>query len=520
MYKIISRITATIIAFSGAMVLIGWMFNIPVLRGVNPNLVSINADAAFKFLLIGVSLWLLQTKGQKAPSLLRRCIAYACAFIVILVGLPVLREYVTAVNFILIGTALILLDFEIKGHRPAQYIMLIEGFISLMDIIGYIYGVRVFYFHGPFFTQGAMMAGYDTVLFLLCFVAVIFARPDRGLMVAVTSKSWGSVTFRGLTLPFIGFVFLISWIRLLGERAGYYGSYFGTIFFSIIQIAIFMILTWVAANLLNRAEGRLKDEIANREKIAEELEIARQDAETAKQDAETANRTKSDFLANMSHELRTPLNSIMGFAEVLQDRLFGGLNAKQGEYIDHIYASGKHLLNLINDILDLSKVEAGKAELELAVFKLKDTMENSIAMLKEQATKHRIDLSLDIAKKADIEIEADERKLKQIIFNLLSNAIKFTTDGGSVRVIVKRDGDEVRISVEDSGIGIKPEDLPKLFSEFTQLESGYTKKHEGTGLGLALTKKLVELHGGSIRVESEFGKGSKFIFTLPVRKDK
>ena len=281
-------------------------------------------------------------------------------------------------------------------------------------------------------------------------------------------------------------------------------------------------------------------------RLAQRLHENNIELENSRCAADTANKTKSDFLANMSHELRTPLNSILGFSELLTDELFGKLNGKQKEYAKDIYESGKHLLALINDILDLAKVESGKMELELSSFLLKDVLNTSMNMLKEKAMNHNIKLTLDIKPDADIEIEADERKFKQIMFNLLSNAVKFTPDGGSVQITARKvtppslpldkgrlggvskeeptpnpqpptpDGDFIEISVTDTGIGIKAEDMPKLFKEFSQVESAYTRQYEGTGLGLALTKKLVELHEGKIWVESEFGKGSTFTFSIPV----
>ncbi|MFZ6007028.1 MAG: ATP-binding protein [Nitrospirota bacterium] len=255
----------------------------------------------------------------------------------------------------------------------------------------------------------------------------------------------------------------------------------------------------------------------------EELQAQQKELMEANFKLAEASKAKSDFLANMSHELRTPLNSILGFSEILTDELYGKLNEKQQEYVKDIHSSGKHLLNLINDILDLSKVESGKMELEPCSFPLRDVLNASIAMLKEKAIKHNIKLGLEIEPEADTVIEADERKLKQIMFNLLSNAVKFTQDGGSVSVQARKVGsqhetDFIEISVIDTGIGIKSEDVPRLFKEFTQLESPYDKRYEGTGLGLALTRRLVELHGGKTWVESEFGKGSKFTFAIPVKQ--
>ena len=238
--------------------------------------------------------------------------------------------------------------------------------------------------------------------------------------------------------------------------------------------------------------------------------------ESARAVAEKTNLAKSDFLANMSHELRTPLNSVIGFSEVLLDQLFGSINEKQRDYVNNILGSGRHLLSLINDILDLSKVEAGKMVLDLNNFPLRQTLDASLMMLKEKAFKEGIIINLDFNAHADVNIVADQRKLKQILFNLLSNAVKFTPAGGTVDVSALRDGNFIEITVADTGMGIKHEDIPKLFQSFTQLESVYTKKFEGTGLGLALTRQLVELHGGRIWVKSTFGAGSRFIFTLPL----
>ncbi|MGQ0512512.1 MAG: ATP-binding protein [Betaproteobacteria bacterium] len=232
------------------------------------------------------------------------------------------------------------------------------------------------------------------------------------------------------------------------------------------------------------------------------------------QQLEIANRHKSDFLANMSHELRTPLNAIIGFSEVLVDRMFGEVNDKQLDYLRDIHSSGKHLLSLINDILDLSKIEAGRMELDLADFDLRGALENAITLIRERAQRHGIALELEVDASLGA-FRADERKFKQIMLNLLSNAVKFTPEGGKVSVRARPAGASLEVAVADTGVGIAPEDQQLVFEEFKQVGRDYTKKAEGTGLGLALTRRFVELHGGRISLESAPGKGSTFTITFP-----
>ncbi len=258
--------------------------------------------------------------------------------------------------------------------------------------------------------------------------------------------------------------------------------------------------------------------------------------------ADAASRAKSDFLANMSHELRTPLNTIMGFSEMMSDGMAGTMTALQKEYITDIHDSGKHLLSLIDDILDLSKIEAGKMTTEMREFSLRDVINASLVMFREKALKHNIKTKSEIGKGAEYLI-ADERKIKQVLVNLLSNAFKFTPDGGAVSVHARRiqsvinppssplnlrgekrgvnlrggEGELIEITVEDTGIGISKEDQKNLFQPFQQVETALSKKYPGTGLGLNLSKKIIDLHGGSIHVESEVGKGSRFIFVIPMK---
>jgi signal transduction histidine kinase len=228
-----------------------------------------------------------------------------------------------------------------------------------------------------------------------------------------------------------------------------------------------------------------------------------------------ADRHKSEFLANMSHELRTPLNAIIGFSEVLLEQMFGELNDKQTEYLGDILASGRHLLSLINDILDLSKIEAGRMELELASFDLPTALENAMTLVRERATRHGIALELFLDERVDGFV-GDERKVKQVLLNLLSNAVKFTPEGGRVKLTATLADGAIEISVSDTGIGIAPEDQERIFEEFRQVGASASSMHEGTGLGLTLARKFVELHGGQIWVNSEVGRGSVFTFTLPV----
>jgi signal transduction histidine kinase len=230
------------------------------------------------------------------------------------------------------------------------------------------------------------------------------------------------------------------------------------------------------------------------------------------QELETASRHKSDFLATMSHELRTPLNAIIGFSEVLQEQMFGELNERQLAYIDDVLEAGRHLLSLINDVLDLAKIEAGKMELDVSQVALPALLRSAVSMHAERAARAGIELSLS-TEPDEITIGADERRVRQIVVNLLSNAVKFTPPDGRVDVSARLDDGEVEIAVADTGSGIATEDLETIFEEFEQTSGG--KKAEGAGLGLPLSRKLVELHGGLIWAESAMGRGSTFRFTLP-----
>ncbi len=260
--------------------------------------------------------------------------------------------------------------------------------------------------------------------------------------------------------------------------------------------------------LPNNCVGIAFDNITERKK-AEEAMLQ------AKLTAEDANRTKSEFISNMSHELRTPLTSIIGFSDLLISENFGTLNESQKKYTSNVLRSGKHLLELINALLDFSKIEAGKMELILEEFAIQDAINEIKETMMPLAMKKEIELNYSINVENPI-IVADSVKFKQILYNLLSNAIKFTDQGGSVTMGINTTDEIISVFVKDSGIGISPDDQNKLFNPFYQVDSSNAREYEGTGLGLALVKNFVEMHGGEIWVESEVGKGSTFTFTIPI----
>jgi signal transduction histidine kinase len=273
------------------------------------------------------------------------------------------------------------------------------------------------------------------------------------------------------------------------------------------------------AQEFNRMAGRLHESYANLEEKVDDRTHALGDAmrelEAKSEQLEVVSQHKSEFLAHMSHELRTPLNAIIGFSEVLMEETVGDLTDKQRQYLGDILDSGRHLLSVINDILDLSKVEAGRMDLDVARFWLPETLEESLTMVREDAGRRAITLELRIGDEVGF-LDADERKVKQVLFNLLSNAVKFTPNGGEIRLSASSVDGEICIEVRDTGVGIAPDDRESVFEEFYQARARSTEAAPGTGLGLPLAKRFVELHGGRIWLESELGGGSTFTFTLPL----
>ncbi len=317
----------------------------------------------------------------------------------------------------------------------------------------------------------------------------------------------------------------------------FFASYLVIIMFSYVAEKI-RETSYTSLNQANQDLGHLTEQLTeNNQKLSYEIDEKRKIEHKLLQEklsAEKANRSKSEFLANMSHELRTPLNHIIGFTDLLSCGKCGPLNETQSEYLGDILGSSRHLLSLINDILDLAKVEAGKMELEIKLVDIPTLLDESLRMVREKALKHQIKTTIEVASEIPA-IMADERKIKQVLFNLLANATKFTPDGGMITITAEylsapeKKGEkadlnpakngappELKISVKDSGIGLKPENLGRVFHTFEQVESSNSRRFQGTGLGLALTRNFIELHGGRIWAESAgLNRGATFSFTLP-----
>lgn len=518
--KLCSRCIGLFVVLAGASALLGWQTGNLFLKSVFTGLVSMNPLTAVCFVLMGACLCF---PVQEKTSTVWRTAALLLMLLVVFAALLRLADYTgpfesridrilfyeklqdnqmapnTALNLFIVGVSLLLIS---SGHamacRIGQNLCCLASLMSFLACIGYAYGLSSFYGIPSYIP----MALNTAVAFVALTAGIFCVRPDQGLMMTLTNTTLGGNLARRLLPAAVLITPLLGWVVLWGENQGHYKGSFGVAIFAILNIAIFSWLVLLTCRFLFRMD-------AQRKEFEEQLEQARRAAERA-------NRAKSEFLAAMSHELRTPLNSIIGFSEVLKAQSFGPLNDKQKDYIGDVWESGRYLLSLINDILDLSKVEAGKMELELNRFELKPVLQNCLVMVRERAMNQGLKISMQVDENIP-SVVADERKLKQITYNLLSNAIKFSSDGDEIGLQAKLSEEGgVHFCVWDTGIGIEPKDRDKIFQEFVRIDTIHSRKNPGTGLGLVLTKKFVELQGGKIWFESEGkDKGTRFNFTLP-----
>jgi signal transduction histidine kinase/ActR/RegA family two-component response regulator len=504
----------------GVVVLAGWILDIGFLKSIVPGGGSMKPITAGSFILSGIAFRARNPKrtGPFLPSFARICTAVA-----LLVGVLTLLEYAfgwdlgidhlrlpersetslfpgrmgpnTALGFILLSGAILGVDaHSTERRRLAELCAAIVLLIGFMGVLGYVYGVTPFSRVTMYTTQ---MALHTSILFMVFAVGVLAARSDSWVVQTVVGDGPGSAVARRL-IPLILLIPLtVGWLRLQAEHRGLITLEFGVAVVVLTNVVLLVVALLVSATRINRADAGRR---------AEELQV---------QTAREASRLKSEFLANMSHELRTPLNGIIGFAELMHAGKTGPIAPVHQEYLGDILTSARHLLQLINDVLDLSKVEAGKMEFRPEPVELTTLIREVNDILRTLAAQKQIRVEVEID--AGVTgVLADPGKLKQVLYNYLSNALKFTPEEGRVTVrILSADGNAFRLEVEDTGIGIKPEDLGRLFVEFQQFDASTAKKYPGTGLGLALTKRIVECQGGEVGVRSVVGQGSVFFAQLP-----
>ncbi|HWA72910.1 MAG TPA: ATP-binding protein [Polyangiaceae bacterium] len=535
--KQVSALAAITVVVTACSTLAGWIFALPMLTSVLPGRATMKVNTAICFVVCGLGLYAhAAMKDGKAARFSRwlPLIALATATVTALehatgwnAGIDVSFSAelaspsaggaagrmapATAIGFVLTASALLLLNGR---HRaaiwPSQWLALTCEAVFLATTLGYLFGAASLY-STPGFGSVAL---HTALLFQVVSMGLLLARPYSGLMRPLTAELTAADAARKLLPAVVVVPIMLGWMHLEGQRRGFYGTEFGLAIYATSNVMVLVALTWRTSAILGRAE---REQLRMKQALAESEELRRRTKELEEQNLriEEANRHKSQFLANMSHELRTPLNAVIGFAGVLRSEKAGPLNAVQKEHLSEVLSGGRHLLGLINDILDLTKVESGVLSFEAQPVDLQRLASDVLDTVGGLAREKDVELRADISESLPI-VQSDPKVLKQILFNYLSNALKFTRESGHVTLHILEEGDQdFRIDVEDDGIGIKREDLPRLFVEFQQLDSGPAKRYPGTGLGLAITKRLAETLGGRVEVESVFGRGSLFSAVLP-----
>jgi two-component system, sensor histidine kinase and response regulator len=402
-----------------------------------------------------------------------------------------------AVAFLLLGISLTVLDLDTDGRRPALWAATGVLLVAFAAIVGYVTGAVQLYTFEPEYGMALLTA--------LCFAAlslgVLFARRDRGLAAILVDEAGGGVLARRMLPAAVLVPIALGWLWGVGQRAGIWEHANGP---SLFVVASSVALVW----LVTRSARVVHAADVQRAQFLEREQEARREAETA-------NRTKGDFLAVMSHELRTPLSAIIGYQELLADGITGPVTELQRHQLGRIKVSARHLLELIDEILMYSRAEAGKEEVQYEVTGVNTMVDDAAALIEPLAADKCVKLSV-VRLDVPLEIRTDPRKVRQVLVNLLSNAVKFTDADGAVTLRAHRAGDKLEIAITDTGIGIEPDHLDRIFDPFWQVEQKATRRAGGTGLGLSVSRRLARLLGGDVLVASEPGRGSSFTVVLPV----
>ena len=546
-FRQLPRIAGVIGIIVGAAVLSGWALDIPALRAI-PGTPGMSPITAIMFMLAGLALFLAHPAD--APRWMGVA-SRVLAIIVIGVTLITGAEYLLSMNlgidilvfpsdtsapagatgspegrmaintaaaFLCLAIGLLFLPRDRRENGIAsQFAAFGAVVIAFIALVGYAFGVRDFYSMQEFLGMALLSAA----TFVVLGIGLLFSQLHRGLPGLVSDTGAAGVVARRLLPGTIILPFVFGMIRLAGEESGLFSSELATSLFAVADIVTFLLLVAWSARVLRvtdrkRAELFVKERDArmSSEKARHDAEVARAEAEEARAEAESANGAKGDFLAVMSHELRTPLSAIMGYQELLADGITGPINEQQSQQLGRIKASARHLLSLIDEILTFTRIDAGREEVNIERVSLTGLLEPAAELVESLARGRGLHIEVMLPPQ-EITVETDAVKVRQMIVNLLSNGVKFTDRG---RIILSGDqrGDQLVISVEDTGIGIGPDHIERIFEPFWQVEQKATRRAGGTGLGLTVTRRLALLLGGDVTVKSTPGEGTTFTICLPI----
>lgn len=529
--RAIASVAASVAIGIGAAVLAGWAFHIDGLKAVVPGRVSMTPNTAICFVLLGCGILVQRRRG--VPSWVRWSMPAAALVIALAtlfefasgVGLGIDEIFIrepasqvpgalvpgrmslnSAINFVAFTAALFFMNGGKRSVLAGQALALAALIVTTAATVGYVFNARIFVSASSM----SLMAVHAAAGFICVGIGVLFLRRDAGFVQYSMGPTPGAYLFRRVMVPTIILPAILGAAVLMGVHARLFDQRFALASLVATSMAGLCAIFWFGAWSLNKADAARR-----------EVEEQRGQAILREQSAREASRLKSEFLTDMSHEIRTPMNGVIGMASLL---LATDLTELQREYVNTISSSGEGLLSVINGILDLSKIEAGKMTLNEAPYALRDCLDQILGVLRFQAGLKKIVLESDVAPDVPDRLRGDSARLRQVLLNLLGNAVKFT-DRGKVSISVQlksrsEDVIELGFSVADTGIGITPDGLSRLFRSFEQVDESSQHRREGTGLGLVIAKRLVELMEGRMTVESSPGKGSTFCFTVKMRVDK